>query len=318
MYLSSWALGHLSVASPTDGPVCFGRAAHFQNSRHTGRTPPQTGSRFDGIPVPPPLSSQSAQFSDIATFVARCAKNHSIRRTWPTTCRPPTRSDTRPPAPRLQTPTVFSAPIVASLTFPSHQAAKLQEKFSIPKLPWVSPLSLSRLPLLCHRHRHRPPPLPPLGPHLFKFGQAGHPPPSPATSVRSNIKPRSRQPHIQGPSLQRRLSGAFSTRNLEVLPSLVTPQSAHPVPGGDGASGGSPSPHECVLVSAPIKLSHSRVPLPPFPPSPPLTPPIHPSTELHTCCSALRPLALHGLASHMPHTYTQSGPPSSACMSFSS
>lgn len=70
----------LSVASPTDGPICFGRAAHFQNSRHTGRTPPQTGSRFDAIPVPP-LSSQFAQFSDIATLVARCAKNHSVRRT---------------------------------------------------------------------------------------------------------------------------------------------------------------------------------------------------------------------------------------------
>lgn len=155
----------------------------------------------------------------------------------------------------------------------------------------------------------------PLDPHLFNLGQAGQapPPPSHATSVRSNIKPRSRQPHLQGPSLQKRLSGAFSTRNLEVLPSLVTPQSAHPAPGREGASGGSPSPHECVLVAAPIKPSHSRVPLPPLHP-----PPIHPSTELHTCCSALRPLALHGLASHMPHTYTQSGPPSSACMSFSS
>lgn len=133
------------------------------------------------------------------------------------------------------------------------------------------------------------------------------PPPSPATSVRSNIKPRSRQPHLQGPSLQRRLSGAFSTRNLEVLPSLVTPQSAHPAPGRRGPLAVPPaSPHECVLVAAPIKPSHSRVPLPPLPPP---HPPIPPSTELHTCCSALRPLALHGLASHMPHTYTQSGPP---------
>lgn len=147
-------------------------------------------------------------------------------------------------------------------------------------------------------HRHRPPPLPPLGPHLFKLGQAGHPPPSPATSARSNIKPRSRQPHIQGPSLQRRLSGAFSTRNLEVLPSLVTPQSAHPVPGGDGASGGSPSPHECVLVSAPI----SRVPLPPFPPPHP------PHLSIHGAAHLLQCLASSGPArpclAHAAHIYT--------------
>lgn len=159
-----------------------------------------------------------------------------------------------------------------------------------------------------------PPPLPPLGPHLFKLGQAGHPPPSPATSVRSNIKPRSRQPHIQGPSLQRRLSGAFSTRNLEVLPSLVTPQSAHPVPGGDGASGGSPSPHECVLVSTPIKPSHSRVPLPPFPPPHP-PPSIHP----RSCTPAAVPCVLWPCTA-LPrtcrtHIHNQDPPRLPACLS---
>lgn len=164
------------------------------------------------------------------------------------------------------------------------------------------------------------PPPPPSRPPSVQTWTSWTSPPSPATSVRSNIKPRSRQPHIQGPSLQRRLSGAFSTRNLEVLPSLVTPQSAHPVPGGMGPLAVPPA-HTSVCWSRPpssLLTRESPFPPSPLPPPSPPPPPIHPSTELHTCCSALRPLALHGLASHMPHTYTQSGPPSSACMSFSS
>lgn len=89
---------------------------------------------------PSPSTPRGLPSSPNSNLRGPLRENHSVRRTWPSTCCPPTRSNTRPPAPRLQTPTVFSAPIVASTTFSSHQAAKLQGNFSIPQPSWVSPL----------------------------------------------------------------------------------------------------------------------------------------------------------------------------------
>lgn len=157
----------------------------------------------------------------------------------------------------------------------------------------------------------------PLDPHLFNLGQAGQappPPPSPATSVRSNIKPRSRQPHLQGPSLQKRLSGAFSTRNLEVLPSLVTPQSVHPVPGRRGPLAVPPA-HTSVCWSRPPSSLLTRES-----PSPPL-PPLHPPPSIHprSCTPAAVPCVLWPCTA-LPrtcrtHIHNQDPPRLPACLS---
>lgn len=158
--------------------------------------------------------------------------------------------------------------------------------------------SLSRLPLHCHRHRHHPPPRPPSVQSWTSRTSPPPPVPQPQSGPISNPVQDSltyKDPVCKNGYREHSLRGTLRCYHRLSPPSLLTRSR------GGGGLWRFPQPTRVCVGRGPHQAFSLASPPPP--------PPIHPSTELHTCCSALRPLALHGLASHMPHTYTQSGPP---------